>query len=191
MSAGAEFQVLIKKHPISAVAVAISLACGVLLYLRSSTIAEKSDESTRKADEAAKMQANITNSAGLSEHTERMKEAANEIDARLVRASQLAINLQYFYKMEADSGVKILDVRQNSLPPPRPGAAKAAYIGIPYNVSVQGTFAQTLSFLKRLENGRHFCKFLTVTYTKSGSSDRAGASQLMNLSINLELLGQP
>lgn len=191
MSAGAEFQVLIKKHPISAVAVALSLACGVLLYIRSSTIAEKTDESTKKADEAAKMQANITNSAGLPEQAERMKEAVNEIDARLVRASQLAINLQYFYKMEADSGVKILDVRQNPVAPLRPGMPKGTYIGIPYNVSVQGTFAQTLSFLKRLENGRHFCKFLTVTYTKSGSSERAGAGELMNLSVNLELLGQP
>lgn len=191
MSAGAELQVMIRKHPVSAVAVALSLACGVLLYVRSSTIAEKTDESARKADEAAKMQANITNSAGLAEQTERMREAVKEIDTRLVSASQLAINLQYFYRMEADSGVKILDVRQNVPGQPRAGAPKGTYTGIPYNVSVQGTFAQTLAFLKRLESGRHFCRFLTVTYTKAGSSDRAGSGDLMNLSINLELLGQP
>lgn len=187
---GADLQVMIKKHPIGAAAVLLSVACGVLLYFRSSTISERSDEGTRKADEAAKMQANITNSAGLAEQTEKMREAAKEVDARLVRRSQLATNLQYFYKMESDSGVKILDVRQGELSQQR-NAARTSYAGIPYTVSVQGSFPQTLSFLKRLENGRHFSRFITVTYTKAGSSDRAGAGDLMNLSINLELLGQP
>ena len=189
MSAGAELQSMLKKHPISAVAIAISIACGVLLYVRSSTIAEKTDESAKRAEEAAKMQANITNSNNLSEQTEQVREAAKEIEARVVRPSQLATNLQYFYKMEADSGVKILDVRQNPVPPARAGAPKTSYVGVPYNVSVQGTFAQTLSFLKRLESGRHFPRFLSVTYTKAGGTERA--ADLMNLTVNLELLGQP
>lgn len=191
MSAGTELQALLKKHPLRAVAVAIIIACGVLLYVRSSAIAEKTEESTRLSEEASKMQANITNSSGLAEHTERIREATKEIDSRLVRASQLAINLQYFYRIEADSGVKILDVRQHSVPPARPGAAKTTYTGIPYNVSVHGTFAQTHSFLKRLENGRHFCRFLTVTYTKAGGAEGGSGGGLMNLSINVELLGQP
>lgn len=190
MSAGAELQALVKKHPIGAVAVLVSVACGVLLYVRSSSIAERTRASEDKAREAAGMQANITNSVGLAEQTEKMKEAAKEVDSRLVRRNQLAINLQYFYRMEADSGVKILDVRQGELPQQR-NAPRTTYVGIPYNVSVQGTFAQTLSFLKRLENGRHFPRFISVTYTKAGSSDRAGPGDLMNLSINLELLGAP
>ncbi|HYC69932.1 MAG TPA: hypothetical protein VEB66_01920 [Opitutaceae bacterium] len=190
MSAGAELHTLVKKHPIGAAAVLLSVACGVLLYFRSSTITTRTTDASSKADEAAKMQANITNSAGLAEQTEKMREAAKEVEARLVRRSQLAINLQYFYKMESDSGVKILDVRQGE-PGQARNAPRTTYTGIPYNVSVQGTFAQTLSFLKRLENGRHFCRFMTVTYTKAGSSDRAGGGDLMNLSINLELLGQP
>ena len=117
--------------------------------------------------------------------------ATKEVEQRLVRASQLAINLQYFYKMEAESGVKILDVRQNPLPAgPRPGP-RATYVGVPYSVSVQGTFTQTLSFLKRIENGRHFSRFLSVSYTKAGGTEAALTGELMNLTINLELLGQP
>lgn len=191
MSAGAELQVLVKKHPVSAVAVLVAVVCGAVLYLRSSAVAERTEESARKAEEAAKMQANITSAVGLPEQTEAMKAATKEVEARLVRASQLAINLQYFYRMEADSGVKILDVRQNPLPAgPRPGP-RTIYTGIPYNVSVQGTFAQTLSFLKRLESGRHFSRFLNVTYTKAGGSEAAVSGELMTLTINLELLGQP
>lgn len=189
MSAGAELQTLVKKHPVTAVAVLVSIACGVLLYVRSSGIAERSDLATRKAEEAEKMQTNISNSSGLQEQTEKAQEATKEIEARLVRASQLAINLQYFYKLESDSGVKILDVRQSPVPAPRAGAPATTYVGIPYTVSVQGTFAQTLSFLKRIETGRHFCRFQTVTYTKAGTVGRA--ADLMNLSVNLELLGQP
>jgi hypothetical protein len=191
MSAGAELQALVKKHPVSAAAVLVAVACGVVLYLRSSTIAERTEESTRKSEEAAKMQANITSATGLPEQVEAMKVATKEVEARLVRASQLAINLQYFYKIEAESGVKILDVRQNTLPTgPRPGP-RTTYTGVPYTVSVQGTFAQTLSFLKRIESGRHFSRFLSVSYTKSGGTEAAVAGELMNLTINLELLGQP
>ena len=190
MSAGAEFQALVRKHPVSAVAVLVSVVCGAVLYLRSSTVAERTEEGTRKAEEATKMQANITSANGLPEQVEGMKAATKEVESRLVRASQLAINLQYFYKMEAESGVKILDVRQNPLPGARSGP-RPTFVGVPYSVSVQGTFTQTLSFLKRIESGRHFSRFLSVSYTKAGGTEAALTGELMNLTISLELLGQP
>ena len=81
-----------------------------------------------------------------------------------------------------------------SLPPSAGVAAKAGakvglYIGVPYNVSAQGTFPQVLAFLRRLETGRHFSRFTTVTFDKATGAD-AGAG-LITVTIAVELLGLP
>jgi Tfp pilus assembly protein PilO len=188
---GADLVALMKKHKLTSVAVLISVVCAVVVYFRGGAIEEKTSESAAKAEEAAKIKANITNSANLPEQVEAIKGAVGEIESRLVRPGQLATNLQYFYRLEADTGVKILDARQGNVPANRPGP-KTAYVGVPYSVSVQGTFAQTLAFLRRLETGRHFAKFVSVTYTKAGgAADASSPANLMTLSINVELLGQP
>ncbi len=187
---GADLITLLKKHPLSAGALLVCVICGALIYLRGGEITGRTQRSDEKTAEAAKVQANVANAAGLPGQTEALQASVKELESRLVRSNQIALNLQYFYRMESETGVKILDVRQNNVPSGR-NAAKAAYVGVPYSISVQGTFAGTLLFLKKIETGRHITRFLGATYTKAGGSDVSDASALMTLSINLELLGQP
>ena len=105
------------------------------------------------------------------------------IDARIVRASQYAKNLQYFYKLEAENEVKLLDVRQN----PVPKNTKTLYVGIPYNVNIQGPYKNVMAFLQRLEKGKHFCRINGASFTKFvGTGDGS-----MTLALSLDLLGQP
>jgi Tfp pilus assembly protein PilO len=187
---GADLAALLKKHPIGAAALLVSLICAALIYFRGGAIAEKTQLGGEKTTEADKMQTNISAAANLAEQTATMQAATKEIETRLVRGNQLAINLQYFYKLEADTGVKILDVRQSGTSPAR-GAQKTVYTGIPFTVSVQGSFNQTMAFLKKLESGRHFNRIIQVTYAKSGGSDSSRSESAMTLAINLELLGLP
>ena len=105
-----------------------------------------------------------------------------EVEARLMKAGQLAVNLQYFYKLETENEVKLGDVRQN----PFPRNNKTLYAGVPFTVSVQGSFAHVTNFLNRLQNGRHFCRVNTANYTEA--SDGTGD---ISLALNIELLGQP
>ena len=115
---------------------------------------------------------------------------SNEMDSRMIHAGQLAVNQQYFYKLEAETEVKMTDMRQN--PPSRNTKAQGSqYMAIPFNVTVQGSFKQSLAFLQRLETGPHFCRFNGVSFTKSGSSAVGADPTGMTMSLNLELLGTP
>jgi Tfp pilus assembly protein PilO len=181
---------MIKKHPIGFACGVIGVICAALLYFRSGKIDEYRAEYEAKSAEATKILANVRNSEKLPAQVSEIQVLSKEMESRLIRAGQLAVNLQYFYKLEAETEVKLVDVRQGNLP----RGSKTLYAGIPFTVSVQGTFKQVLSFLQKLENGPHFCRFTAVVFAKQGSSEASRASgdtASINLSINLELLGVP
>ncbi len=176
----ADLVVQIKKHPVGVGCGLVSIVCGVLLYLRSGNIAASQAELETSTQQATSMIANVRNANGLPEQVKDIQALSKEMEARLMKAGQLAVNLQYFYKLETENEVKLVDVRQNATP----RNAKDQYLGVPFTVTVQGSFASVMNFLNRLYNGRHFCRIVSATFTKSAGTD-------MTLSLNLELLGQP
>lgn len=182
----ADLVALIKKHPVSFSCILVCLVCGAAIYFRYGNIAANQSALDEKSAEVAKMTGNIRNSAGLTEQVAEIQSYTKELEARLLKSSQLAVNLQYFYKLEAENGVKLVDVRQNALPR---NTKSSAYIGVPFNVSVQGTYSQVINFLGRLQNGRHLCRITASNFTKVAAAE--GNDSLVNLSLNLELLGQP
>ena len=106
-----------------------------------------------------------------------------------MHVGQLAINQQYFYRLESETGVKLLDLRQNPVPAAKLGAKNGGYLGVPYNISIQGTFPQVIAFLRRLEHGRHFTRFNTVSIAKSVGSE--ATADTLTVALNIELLGTP
>ena len=173
----------IKKQPIGFACVVICLLSGGWLYYRSGEIDARQEEYRAKSEQAAKFISNVGISKNLPEQVAELQAATKEVDGRLVRAGQLAVNYQYFYKLEAETEVKVLDVRQN----PVPKNTKTLYAGIPYNVNIQGPYKNVMAFLQRLEKGRHFCRINSASFTKfAGTGDGS-----MTLALSLELLGQP
>lgn len=183
----ADLVALIKKHPVSFACLLLCLASGVVIYLRYGNISAGQQELENKSTELSRMTSNIRNSVGLAEQVTEIRAHTKELDSRLLKASQLADNLQHFYKLETENGVKLVDVRQNALPR---NTRAAAYVGIPFNVSVQGTYTQVMNFLNRLQNGRLLCRINTANFSKVAAAASSG-EPLVNLSLNLELLGQP
>lgn len=186
----ADLTALVKKQPVGFACLVLSVIFAALIYFRSGKITENQAEYEAKSAEAAKIISNVSVSKNLPEQVTEMQAAGKELEARLVKAGQLAVNLQYFYKLEAENEVKLQDVRQND----RPRSTKTLYMGIPYTVSLQGSYKQVVAFLQRLEGGRHFCRINTAILNKvagggEGSSSVSGPS--MNLSLTLDLLGQP
>lgn len=182
----ADLLALIKKQPIGFGCAIICIALGAALYVRSSKITDSQAAYETKAAEAAKILANVQNSAKLTEQTAEAQALTKELESRLMHVGQLAVNQQYFYKLEAENEVKLMDLRQGT-----PAKSGGLYTGIPYNVTVQGTYAQVMAFLQKLEGGRHFCRFLNVSFTKVGAAADQTPSASMNLTLTLEILGQP
>lgn len=177
----ADLVALLKKHPIGFGCGLVSIVCGILLYLRSDNIKSSQAELEASSAQAARMVTNVRNATDLAEHVTEIQALSKELEGRLMKAGQLAVNLQYFYKLETENEVKLVDVRQGATP----RSSKNLYIGVPFNVSVQGPYANVMNFLNRVQNGRHFCRINTASFTKVG--DTAD----MSLALTLELLGQP
>ena len=173
----------IKKNPISIGCAILAIALIGIAYVRFDDAAESQTELDLKSAEAAKLALNVKYGAQLKEHLDALIAAQKTIESRMIRAGDLPANSNYFYKLESDSGVKLLDgsLRQS------PGSKKdpkATYQPTVFNLSVEGDYRQLLTFLRRLESGPRYCRILTATCNAP-----AERSKLLVLSLSLELLG--
>jgi hypothetical protein len=186
----ADLVALCKKHPISSGCAALSLLLAAAAYLRQDEVPGAEAELSLKSADGDRVAINNKNAAQLREQSEALSAAQREIEARLVRPRNLGTNTQYFYKIEAETGVKILDLRQTS--GTNSGntakvAAKASYLPVGFSVSVQGNLNQVLDFLRQLEGGMHYARVLSASF----SGNAATRNATLTLGLNLELLGLP
>lgn len=185
---GADLIALIRKQPVGFACAVLSVGCALALYLRGDLIAESQTKYEATAKQAARIQANLKNAVNLPEQLAEAQALGKELENRLMKAGQLASNLQYFYKLEAENEVKLTDLRQGAVATGRSGP-KTAYVGIPYNLAIQGSFKQVTQFITRLENGRHFCRYTSASISKLGGNSTT--ADLLAVSLNIELLGTP
>jgi Tfp pilus assembly protein PilO len=179
----------VKKQPVGVVCGVLCLVFAAVLYVRSDKIEESQTEYDAKSAEAARILTNVSNSKNLPEQAAEMQALSKELDARLIHAGQLAVNLQFFYKLEAETEVKLANVNQGT-----PAKTKTQFLAIPFTLAVQGTYKQLFTLLHRLEDRSHFCHFSNVSFTKSGGGggDTSGtAADAMTMNLNIELLGLP
>ena len=190
---GADLLALIKKHPVAFAAGLIAVACTGWWYAHSEAVSDARTKFEAKATEARKMGDNIRHASLLEDQAAAMKEAGRQFESRLVRAGQLATNLQFFYRLENETGVKLLDARQQQLPAPKANAPRTAFVGVPFAVSVQGTHAQVLAFIRRIEAGPHFGRFTQLTISKAAAArgDTTAAPDALSATFTVELLGTP
>lgn len=181
-----ELAAFVKKNPISVGCGLLCVVLGAALYLRSDLKSEAEKQLAEKSAAGERYAANIKNSAQLEEDLNQLIAANKEIDARAVRINQLGTNSQFFYKLEGETGVKLVDFRQ-STQNASAVKGKGAFIPIAFNVSAQGDLRQLLHFLRLLENGAHYCRVLSASMNAS-STTRSGP---MTLTLSLELLGTP
>ena len=184
---------IIKKHPLgfSAFGVAILLFVGVSIRSGSKEdLLLQLDEVTAQGQ---KLKNNLKYSVQLDEQLEALSAATAEINDRAVRPAALATNLQYFYRIESELGVEYTDLRQGI---PSAAVAGASFIPVPYDVSVQGTYTQLLEFVRRMETGVHFVRFLSVSLRPGGARRNRDESledptnPILSLSLSIEILGK-
>jgi hypothetical protein len=174
-----ELIALVKKNPIVSACGVLSLALAVGIYFRSDAIPTANKSLDDKSAQAERYRINIANSTQLKEQLDSLKAANKVIENRMLRVKDIGINQQFFYKLETESGVKLLELTQGKL-----GTKKGSYAPISFTVSLHGDFSQLLKFLRLLEDGTHYSRVVDARCM----GDRAGA---ITMTLNLELLGQP
>lgn len=176
-----ELVALAKKNPIAVACIALSVALGVAIYFRSDSIPAANAELDQKSADARRYALNVSNATQLKEQLEALAAANKAMETRFIRASEIGINQQYFYKMESDSGVKLLELNQTGRRAANQPKDKLAPVS--FYLSVQGTFAQVLNFARAAESGTHYTRIVSA----SCSGSRKG---LVTLSLTIELLGR-
>jgi hypothetical protein len=182
---------LLKANPISVACGALALTLGVGIYFRSDRVPESEALLDERASLGERIDVNINNGVQLADQYAAIVAARQQIEARLIHPDEIAKNLQYFYKVEAETGTKLLDLRQNQMQAGKPGAkSKSSYISVGYSMAVRGDYVRLLDFLRHLESGQRFCRVTSVTIGVIGSTEKDRANEL-TLNLGLELLGQP
>lgn len=182
----AELMAFVRKNPISVGCGALALLLGAAVYFRSSEMPAAEADLLQKSAEADRHGANLKAAAQLKEQLDALIAANKEIDSRVVRGGQIAINTQFFYKLSSETGVKLNDFRQ--APPAAPGKGpKTVFTPVGFTVSTSGSLEQLIDFLHRLEGGAHYCRVNSATVA-APTGNRTGP---LTMTLNLELLGVP
>ena len=173
----------------------LALVLGVAGYVRADSMEELETELDEQVRQGERLQNNLRYAARLDEHLDTVNRAVESIHARAINPSALATNLQYFYRLESELGLKLIDLRQGT---PERGKQATEFLAVPYTVAVEGTYRQLLQFIRRLETGSHYVKFLSSNLAPSRAIDPASSGSaadstdpVLVLSLNLQLLGRP
>jgi hypothetical protein len=183
---GEELIAFVRKNLIAVTCAAVTLAIGFTIYYRSDALPDAEKVLADKTKEGELLAANIDDSSQLKEQHAAMVDANQVISDRMIQVGQLADNLQYFYRLESETGIKILDLRQNPWVPPGKGAPKTFFTPVGFQVSAEGDYPKLLDLLRRLETGEHYCRIVTCDLKPVDSATRGGQ---LTISLTLELLG--
>jgi hypothetical protein len=186
----AQLIALIKKNPISFGCGALCVVLIAIIYMRSDAVPDAKNQLAELTAQGEKLSANIEFSAKLTDQYKTLTTANQIINARLIKGSQLAQNLQYFYKLESDTNTKLTDLRQ--IPPPIKKGPPTTFTPVGFSIAVDCDYAKAIDVLRHLEDGEHYCRIMTANLSpKVSETMPAGAGGPMYLQVSLELEGQP
>ena len=174
-------QSLVKKYPVLAGCIIVGPGLAITIYTRSDMSSTLAAELDQRSAEGKRYHANLLNAVQLNEELQTVMDANRVVKEHAINPADLAKNLQYFYRIEAESGVKYTDLRPiGSANPKRSGSV---YIPVNYAITVTGDFLNIITFLRNLEQGAHFYRLNGLVASGKDSS--------ATLNLNVDLLGQP
>ncbi|RME67637.1 MAG: hypothetical protein D6781_12805 [Verrucomicrobia bacterium] len=176
----------IKRYPIVCGSVIVLIACFLAYYFRMDLISDLEARHDEVAAKLMRVEHNLVAGTNLEEDLEAARAYVAKLEERVVRPSELALNLKYFYQFESETGVSLADLRQLA-ETDKGGKKNTVFRGVGYSAIVSGTFHQIVAYFDELESGPRIYRLKSFTLQRG----RETAKSTVNLSINLELLGWP
>ncbi len=186
-----DFTTYLRRYPLAIGCGTLSAALLVGLFVRGGRSGELAALLKEKEQEGQRILDNVRDGSNFAEQYEALVADMRGLESRLIRSSERADNLQYFYRLESETGVKEISLQPvaPAAPDRRRPAAKTLYTGVGFAVSVQGEYTQILKFIGRLESGPHFYRLVRASVGRNkGGGGPAGS---LNLMLTVELLGLP
>ncbi len=144
----------LKRYPLAVICAVVLLVCLVLMFLRGSVVSELEGVEAELNARIHTIEQNSVNSKGLEAQVNTLESEVSDLDSRLFDPSEVGINTKFFYSFEKLEDVLITGVSQL----PVDDAVLTAggphelnlYSALVYEVSLEGSFAQLLSFMHSL-----------------------------------------
>lgn len=178
-----------RAYPVALVAGVLILVLAGVIFFRSSTLVSLNDELEQLDREWARMNTNLRRAPNLEADLASILTLKNSVRERVLDPDQRAINYDYFYSMERDSGVRVVTLNQSGVIETK-GSSIAGitefkkYRLVGYTISIEGEFDKIVKFLTALSNGHHLIRVSSFNVSRT-----QGAALSVNL--QLQILGTP
>lgn len=181
----------LKKNPVIALSVACTLIFAIVAFVRFGALDEAQAELEQVSADASRYATNLRNAAQLNSDQALLAKKTAEIEARMLKVGALMENQQFFFDLEASTGVKLVELRPGTeiLPPAR----KGIYAVLPYSLTANGSYTQLLTLIRRLERGPQFVRVLSSSLYPAPmeATAQGNAGSTLVLTLNLEVLARP
>jgi hypothetical protein len=176
-----------RRYPLATISSGVWLVLLAIVGYRFGELGAAKELLSQKEAEGLRLEANARNAAGLDQQLELLNTRLRKLESKLIRTVDVGPNQQYFYDLEAVTGVKLSILRLA-------GAAKTKGTGgvfksVGYNVGVEGRFPQVVAFLEALERGAHHYRLGDFALQRDSQAQAGGAAGgRVFINLNLELL---
>jgi hypothetical protein len=136
-----------KRHRVAVIAGFLAVVMMGIAFVRSSTIVEQEARWQTMTRQITVMDANVRHAHGLQEQVEQLEEALREMETKLFDPDARALNTNFFYQLERNANVRVLQARQGAY---SGGSASSQYATVEFVLVVEGDFTALLDFLYQL-----------------------------------------
>lgn len=183
----------IRQYPLVAIFGCLSFILIAIILIRLPKVGALNVVNEQREREWSTMRTNNERSADLTAEVEQLREYSKEVSERLISAETIANNYDYFYSIERQTGVRIINIQQL----PVVSARRAQYIPqlndydlIPFNLTFQGGFDVTMTFLQGLERGFHLIRIESLSVGREEGPAVAAGQRTVTTRIELNILGK-
>ncbi|MDQ8196564.1 hypothetical protein QEH56_00305 [Pelagicoccus enzymogenes] len=184
-----------KKNYIVSICSLVAIVCLGVYLVRSDQITRLAADYDDLSVRHSRILKNLKFGSDIEADLDRLKTMSEEIEARLFSPEDLATNQRYFYQIESATGVEMASIQQIIKPLPegknnkqaRMKAERSPYQEIIYDMSVQGTYTEVLSFLREIEGGEAFAVLDGFTIMDSKSKE---ADPEVDIRLSVNVLGR-
>lgn len=182
----------LKAYPIAIAAGLLTLVFAIVLFLRSSSISALEFSLQEKESEWNRVSGNLKRARDLEAHLARIQEYEGNVNGRLMDPEERALNYDYFYALEAESGVSLASLNQGGVVETKnsnePGIKEfKTYRLVGYNLAVEGDFDSVVEFLSLLANGEYFARISSFSVARAPQA----AAGTLTVNLQMQVLGTP
>jgi Tfp pilus assembly protein PilO len=171
-----------RRNPLSVLCASVCIICGLICWYIHGNMKWLDLEHKQLAQEGELAVASLISGPSVRQELAASREVTRRIDDNLVVEDNLAENLWYFYKIEQQTKVHILEMRPlNALL----SDSRSLFKRIPFSIRASGTYEQTAGFLHAIETGPRLANVTSLNYRRS----EPGSLSVI-LDMNVELLGK-